>query len=139
MDQFNKLYHIIMEDYDSTEGSKPSSNFITEPPQFLYHATYRPLLASIQETGLGNTHQTNWEDSKAGVVYLAINPDIARSYAEINQKCDQDWLDQIVVLKVAVKDLDRDKLFIDKNVRVENNQATTFEYHGTITNFEVVC
>ena len=132
MNKFNKLYHTIMEDYDSTEGSSPSSNFCTEPTEYLYHATYKPLLDSIKEHGLGNTDITFWDDSQPGVVYLAIDPDIAQSYAETNENCDEDWLDQIVVLKIATKDLDRDKLQIDSNVRVEDDQATTFEYHGVI-------
>lgn len=138
MDVFNKLYHIIIEDYDSTEGSSPDSNFVTEPPQFLYHATYRPLLRNIKKKGLGNTKRKFWQDSVPGVVYLAIDPDIAQSYAEANDFCNQDWLDQIVILKIKTSDLDRDKLSIDKNVRVEDGQATTFEYHGIITNFEIV-
>lgn len=138
MDVFNKLYHTIMEDYDSTEGSSPDSNFVTEPPQILYHATYRPLLDNIKKNGLGNTSETNWQDSQPGVVYLAIDPDIAQSYAETNETVNEDWLDQIVILKIKTSDLDRDKLSIDQNVRVEDNQATTFEYHGIITNFEII-
>lgn len=132
MNKFNELYHTIMEDYDSTEGSSPDSNFVTEPTEYLYHATYKPLLDSIKANGLGNTSETNWQDSQPGVVYLAIDPDIAQSYAETNETVNEDWLDQIVILKIATKDLDKDKLQIDSNVRVEDNQATTFEYHGVI-------
>ena len=134
MDTFNKLYHTIMEDYDSTEGSAPSSNFITEPPQYLYHATYRPLLRNIKKKGLGNTKRKFWQDSVPGVVYLAIDPDIAQSYAEANDNCNDEWLDQIIILKIKTSDLDRNKLQIDKNVRLDNEgeRATTFEYHGVI-------
>lgn len=52
---------------------------------FLYHATYIPLLDSIKKTGLGGTTQTYWEDSKSGTVYLSTDKDVAISYAESNK------------------------------------------------------
>lgn len=104
----------------------------------LYHATYKPLLESIKNKGLGNTTQTFWSDSKPGVVYLAYDPDVAVSYAEVNEEVDEDWLDQIILLSIPIDKLDIDKLEYDKNVRDKNND--TLEYHGIIpwSNLEVV-
>lgn len=139
MNKFDEIYHTIMENYDSTEGSSPDSNFITEPPDILYHATYKPLLKSIQEKGLGNTKQTYWQDSKPGVVYLATSEEVAESYAEANEQCPEEWLDQIVVLKIKTSDLDKNALCVDQNVILdENDLPETFEYHGIITNFEII-
>lgn len=97
--------------------------------QYLYHATYKALLRNIKKKGLGNTKRVFWEDSKPGVVYLATDPDIAESYAEANDEVNEQWLDEIIILKVKIKDLDQKKLFIDKNVI---GGSDTYEYHGII-------
>ena len=99
--------------------------------EFLYHATYKPLLDSIRRTGLGGTKNTWWEDSIPGVVYLADDPDIAESYAEANESVDDEWLDEIVVFEVNVSDIDASKLYVDENVR-SDEPPHTYEYHGTI-------
>ena len=99
--------------------------------KFLYHATYKPLLDSIRKTGLGGTRNTWFEDSIPGVVYLADDPDIAESYAEANDSVDDEWLDEIVVFKVNVSDMDASKLYVDENVR-SDEPPHTYEYHGTI-------
>jgi hypothetical protein len=102
-------------------------------PQYLYHATYKPLLNSIKKNGLGNTKRVFWEDSVPGVVYLAIDDAIAESYAETADSVNEDWLDEIIIFKIAVKDLDLSKLLIDKNVKTDGiDDTTTFEYHGVI-------
>lgn len=97
---------------------------------FLYHATYTPLLDSIKKTGLGGTTQTYWEDSKPGTVYLSIDKDVAISYAEANENIPEDWLDQIVVLIIPFDKLDPDYLEIDQNV--QDNEGVTLEYHKII-------
>ena len=96
----------------------------------LYHATYRPLLDSIKKHGLGATKRQNYADSKQGVVYLARNPDVAMSYAETSEAVPDEWLNQIVVLKINTTQLDPNKLFIDRNV--QDNDGTTLEYRGVI-------
>ena len=99
--------------------------------QFLYHATYYPLLKSIKKNGLGgNGSEKKWEDSKKGVVYLAVSKEIAESYAESSDEVSEDWLDQIVLLRINKTELDLDLLFIDKNV--QDNNGDTLEYHGVI-------
>ena len=100
-------------------------------PDFLYHATYRPLLKSIKQHGLGGDKaQAKWEDSRPGVVYLAIDPNVAESYAETSDVVPDEWLDQIVILKISTNGLEN-KLQIDKNV-LDNQGGDTLEYHGII-------
>lgn len=99
--------------------------------EFLYHATYKPLLDNIRKTGLGGTKNAWWEDSVQGVVYLADDPDIAESYAEANDNVDDKWLDEIVIFEVNVSDIDASKLCVDENVR-SDEPPHTYEYHGTI-------
>lgn len=99
----------------------------------MYHATYRPLLPSILEQGLDNRgKQRNWNDSKAGVVYLAITPEVAESYAECaeSEHIPDEWFDNIVILRVDLSQLNPDQLFIDQNNQTED--GSTWEYHGTI-------
>lgn len=102
-----------------------------QQPQWLYHATYKPLLDSIRRHGLGGSWaQAQWEDSQPGVVYLAASSDIAESYAEANDHVPEQWLDEIVVLRVDARKLDPKKLQIDRNV--QDNTGETLEYHGVI-------
>ena len=98
--------------------------------QYLYHATYGPLLKSIQAKGLGNTTQSQWTDSQPGVVYLARDPEVARSYAEAAESVPEAWLDQIVVLQINLADLNPKLLHTDRNV--QDNTGDTLEYHAVI-------
>lgn len=102
-------------------------------PKVLYHATYKPLLASIKKNGLGGkgSERKKWEDSVHGVVYLAVNADIAESYAESSDFVPEDWLDEIVILKIDATKLNPDLLKIDANVK--DNDGDTLEYHGIIS------
>ena len=95
-----------------------------------YHATYRPLMDNIIKKGLGATAKTNWEDSKPGVVYLASDRNVAESYAETSDNVPDEWLDDIIIIKIPSSSLDKSKIFKDENVR--NNDNTTIEYHGVI-------
>jgi len=112
-----------------------------ELPQYLYHATYKPFLKSIKEKGLGNTGRKMWSDSKGrGVVYLALDKDVAYSYAETAEWLDDvedydKYADNIIVLKIDTNKLDKEKLFIDENV-LDND--STVEYHGIIPFTSVV-
>jgi hypothetical protein len=99
--------------------------------EYLYHATYRPLLKSIEEHGLGGSGAVaKWEDSVRGVVYLASSPEVAESYAESSDLVPEKWLDEIVILRIPVSSLDESKLHIDRNV--QDNSGDTLEYHGVI-------
>ena len=101
-------------------------------PQILYHATYRPLLRSVKLNGLGGkgSEKKKWEDSVHGVVYLALDPNVAESYAETSDAVPDEWLDEIVILKVDTTKLDPTKFKIDSNV--QGNDGSTVEYHGVI-------
>lgn len=119
--KINKLFnHIILEEF--------------KIPDVLYHATYKPLLNNIKKSGLGNTKITMWNDSIPGVVYLADDPDIAESYAEEAEIIsNEEWLDQIVILQINKSNLDINKLFIDKNIKLDSDESPhTFEYHGIV-------
>tara|TARA_R110002020_G_scaffold299219_1_gene514941 strand:+ start:26 stop:415 length:390 start_codon:yes stop_codon:yes gene_type:complete len=102
-------------------------------PEFLYHATYEALIPSIKRTGLDSREgELSWEFSIPGTVYLANDPDVAESYAEAAEEVSDEVYDSgIVVLKVASKDLDIDKLFDDSNV--QDDFSDTFEYKGVIS------
>ena len=101
--------------------------------EFLYHATYRPLLPKIKKRGLGASSKKNWEDSEKGVVYLESSSEAALAFAECSENAPEEWLDVIVILRVRKDRLDMDKLFPDKNVRpTEGELVTSFEYHGII-------
>lgn len=100
-------------------------------PEFLYHATYKPLLKKIKIEGLDTQKsKKNWEDSIPGYVYLAVNPDVAESYAETSDYVPESWLDQIVILQINTNKIDKTKLFLDQNVQDNNND--TLEYRGVI-------
>jgi hypothetical protein len=99
-------------------------------PSVLYHATYKPRLKSINLKGLGGGGKRNWEDSKPGVVYLALDPSVAESYAETSDIVPEEWLDNIVILKISTAGLDPNKFYIDSNV--QDSAGDTVEYHGVI-------
>lgn len=113
-----------------------SQTFYLDIPTYLFHATYKPLLMNIKKQGLGGkSSKPKWEDSKVGVVYLATDPNIAESYAESSEIVCDDWLDDIVVLKIYTGNLDQSKFDIDHNVL--NSNGDTLEYHGIIPFSEI--
>jgi hypothetical protein len=105
-----------------------------EIPPVLYHATYEPLLKSVQGEGLGGLRDTQYEDSVRGVVYLALDPDVAFSYAETSDaawdKFETDEGLPIVTLEIDTSQLDKKLFKIDSNV--QGNQGETLEYHGVV-------
>ena len=130
-------------DYDLVAGNTRLAGLVDkgiDPPiwivdlttlQFLYHATYKPLLKKIKEKGLDtNDSKKAWEDSIPGYVYLALDPYVAESYAEESEMVPEGWLDDIIILKIDTNKLDKSKLFIDQNV--QDNEGDTLEYRGVI-------
>ncbi len=100
-------------------------------PKILYHATYKPLLAKIKQSGLDTTKSKRaWEDSKPGLVYLAIDKDVAGSYAESSEMVPDSYIDNIIILHIDTSKLDMTKLSVDKNV--QDNTGDTLEYSGVI-------
>ena len=100
-------------------------------PQYLYHATYKPLLKKIKEKGLDTSDSKKaWDDSVSGYVYLALDPYVAESYAEESEMVPESWLDNIIILKIDTNKIDKSKLFVDQNV--QDNEGDTLEYRGVI-------
>jgi len=118
---------------DDFETTNPKLVFeeVEDIPQYLYHATYKPLLKKIKERGLDtNDSKKAWDDSVPGYVYLALDPYVAESYAESSEMVPDSWLDNIIILKVDTSKLDKSKLFIDQNI--QDNEGDTLEYRGVI-------
>lgn len=100
-------------------------------PKILYHATYKPLLNKIKSSGLDTTKSKRaWEDSKPGLVYLAVDKDVAGSYAEASEMVPDSYIDNIIILHIDTSKLDLSKLSMDKNV--QGNEGDTLEYAGVI-------
>ena len=103
-------------------------------PSVLYHATYGPLADSIQREGLGGDRDTVWEDSVRGTVYLALDPEVAFSYAETSDdawdKFETDDGLEIVTFQIDTTQLDPAKFNIDQNVI--DNEGDTLEYYGVV-------
>lgn len=119
----------------ANESQIPTKENFAEGKNTLYHATYKPLLKNIQARGLGGSGaQTQYPDSKPGVVYLAKDPEVAISHAETNDIVPDEWIDNIVVLAVDIDNLDPDKLHDDENII---DDYSTMEYHGVIKNFSL--
>ena len=100
-------------------------------PAVLYHATYKSLFPSIKNYGLNSKYgKKTYPDSKDGVVYLARDKHVAESYAEVSDQVPEEWLDEIIILKIKTKGLNYSKFKIDSNVI--NSEGETIEYHGSI-------
>lgn len=103
-------------------------------PSILYHATYGPLADSIQREGLGGDRDTVWEDSVRGTVYLALDPEVALSYAETSDdawdRFETDDGLEIVTFQIDTTQLDPAKFNTDQNVI--DNEGGTLEYYGVV-------
>lgn len=103
-------------------------------PPILYHATYSQLRSSIEKEGLGGYRDKTWEDSAPGVVYLALDPNVAESHAEAS---DMGWdmyqvndhVD-IIMFRIDTSQLYLSLFDIDHNI-IETD-GSTLEYHGII-------
>jgi len=104
--------------------------------KFLYHATYKPLLASIFEHGLNPSKgKPNWSDSSSSHVYLTTDPNLAEDFASNSDidSVDEDWYDQIIVLAIDVSKLDLDKLKVDENVDFDpDEEIYSYQNAGVI-------
>lgn len=96
--------------------------------EYLYHATYMPLLPSIKKEGLNPKISKKSWDISGNYVYLSPDRDAAESYAETSDKVPDSYLDEIVVLKVDKNLLDKHKLTVDTN----NHSGDTYQYADVI-------
>lgn len=103
-------------------------NFINENiPRILYHGTYKPLLKNINELGLGEFVKDTIEDNS--MVHLYDNFKLAKEYAKNKKNISVDFLDQIIVLTIDIKNLNPLKTFQDP----EN--PNLIKYQGVIKDF----
>lgn len=84
-------------------------------PSIMYHATYKALLPSIRRDGLVRGSRKNWDISN-NYIYLSTDEDNAYSYAETSEIVPEEWLDEIVVLKIDTSKLNKNKFDIDHNI-----------------------
>ena len=130
-------YGFNSDDYENENIELDESVIPEQVPEKLYHATFSKLLRKIKRCGyLGNSPYKLWSDSNNKYVYLATDPDEAYSYAETAlDDCDNERLydmledDDIVILEIDSKYLDKNKLFKDENVV---DGETTYQYEGII-------
>lgn len=130
MDEYDAYGNQIMEYLNESVISE-------QVPKKLYYATFSKLLRKIKKCGyLGNSPYKSWSDSNNKYVYLSTDPDKAYSYAETTlDDCNNERLydmledDDIVILEIDTKYLDKNKLFRDENVV---DGETTYQYKGII-------
>jgi hypothetical protein len=102
-------------------------------PEVIYHATYKHLLDSIIANGLGHPDgkpQKMWSGSDSTMVYLALDIDVALSFAETAEEAEDDWLDNVIVIAVSTNNIDLTKLRLDPNIL--DNEGDSFIYEGVI-------
>lgn len=119
---------------ESIEEDKRYSEVVPESdiPEYLYHATYIPLMKKISLEGLKPGAGRSYSFSESGV-YFDRTREGAEGFAECAEEVPDKWLDNIVVLKVASKNLDKNKLEYDPNVIVdEGEEPQSFIYKGSI-------
>ena len=132
MSKSNEMRRMI-DNFKSFTIKENNSNI--EVPKYLYHATFKPLLKKIKSEGLGGVSVKQlWDDSKIGVVYLALDANVAYSYAETvfdeNDDIPESWEEKIIILVIDTEKLDRNKFYLDRNVL--DNDGDTIEYNGII-------
>lgn len=95
----------------------------------LYHATYGVYLDSILKKGLIPNYKTNW-DFSGRYIYLTSDPDIAQDFAETADMAPEEYLNDIVILEIDIKDLDENKLRLDDNITQDedNEEPYSFQY-----------
>ena len=132
-----RLAGVQLNDGNQIMESLNESVISEQVPEKLYYATFSKLLRKIKKCGyLGNSPYKLWSDSNNKYVYLSTDPDKAYSYAETAlDDCDNERLydmledDDIVILEIDTKYLDKNKLFRDENVV---DGETTYQYKGII-------
>jgi hypothetical protein len=112
-------------------GLDESVTEAVEVPKYLYHGTFKPLLDKIKSEGLKIEGTVkNYSDSEEGLVYLAKTPEEAEAFAAVSETVPDEWIDQIVVLKIDIDKLDKNKVEEDPNVR--DTEVMTYQYSQDI-------
>jgi len=104
-------------------------------PEYLYHATFNALIPEIQAEGLipGGRDFRNYEDIDWGV-YLSNDFDFAGSMTENteNENVPEKWLEEVVVIMLSTKNLDKSKFDSDPNVTLWEGDTRAYIYRGII-------
>ena len=104
---------------------------------YLYHATYLPYLRDIKKSGyIKPGINKNWSISDSSFIYLSRDPDDAASFAEAAEETPEEYLDQIVILKIDPKYLDINKIDIDHNQSYPYDGDIDPDYPETWVQFE---
>lgn len=104
---------------------------------YLYHATYKPYLEEIRKSGsISPSVHSNWDISDNSLIYLSRDPDDAASFAETSDNIPEDYLDQIVVLKIDPEYLDFKEIDIDHNQYYSYEDSVDVEDPSTWIDFE---
>ena len=104
---------------------------------YLYHATYLPYWEQIKKSGyIKPGINKNWSISDSSFIYLSRDPDDAASFAETAEDVPEEYLDQIVVLKIDPRYLDINKLDIDHNQSYSYDGDIDPDYPETWVQFE---
>lgn len=106
---------------------------MSELPHFLFHATFRCFLDSIEEKGLlANPPQKNYKgESDDACVYLAYDEDVAKSYAECAEVEDKIFNSGIVIIRVDTSMLNLNKFGRDANLS-DDEESSTIAYYDNI-------
>lgn len=123
-----------MFDYDDSPNISINELFDLD---YLYHATYIPYWKQIKKLGyIKPGVNKNWDISDSSFIYLSRDPDDAASFAETAENVPEEYLDQIVVLKIDPKYLDIDKLDINHNQSYPYDGDIDPDYPETWVQFE---
>lgn len=110
----------ISESFFDEPQSSIEDNFGT---RYLYHATYAPYYKKIKQDGYIKAGvNKNWSIS-GDFIYLCRHFDNAVDYAETAEEVPEEYLDEIIVLKI-----DTDKLELDK-LDIDHNQVYGYDYN----------
>lgn len=98
----------------------------------LYHATRQRFIGNIKKEGLHATTKKSFDGQVGdGMVYFAFDSDVAASFVECADNIPESWEDDnIVVLAVDEKNLNRGRFCKDPNIQGDDN--STVAYKGCI-------
>lgn len=106
---------------------------IKQDQRYLYHATYRQLILSIQKYGFGGNKNKSslWSLSKTNVTYWASSALGAALYTKLALRRNKQYsAKDIVVFRCPIEKFDRSKLENDRNY--PDDRSGAYEYSGII-------
>lgn len=123
-----------MFDYDDSPNISINELFDLD---YLYHATYLSYWKQIKKLRyIKPGINKNWSISDSSFIYLSRDLDDAASFAETAEDVPEEYLNQIIILKIDPKYLDIDKLDIDHNQAYPYDGDVDPDYPETWIDFE---